>query len=81
MAQTPMMAKRQRRRQIRSSLCIDPEESAKAAGLRYVSDERPGIRRRRTGRGFTYLGVDGRPMRNLEAVSYTHLTLPTILRV
>ena len=38
----------------------DPVESAEEAGLRYVSDAAPGIRRRRTGRGFTYIGVDGR---------------------
>jgi DNA topoisomerase I len=37
----------------------DPVESAEEAGLRYVSDTSPGIRRRRSGRGFTYVGVDG----------------------
>jgi len=34
------------------------------AGLRYVSDEGPGIRRRRAGRGFSYLGSDGRRLRD-----------------
>ncbi len=29
------------------------------AGLRYVSDEQPGIRRRRCGRGFSYVAPDG----------------------
>lgn len=38
----------------------DPVESAKAAGLRYVSDESPGIRRKRSGKGFTYLDTEGR---------------------
>jgi len=38
----------------------DPVESAKAAGLRYVSDDRPGIRRKRRGKGFIYLDTDGR---------------------
>jgi DNA topoisomerase-1 len=33
--------------------------AARSAGLRYVSDEQPGIHRRRCGRGFTYLGPDG----------------------
>src|ERR1043166_4867898 len=33
--------------------------SAAAAGLRYVSDSMPGIRRHRHGRGFTYVGPDG----------------------
>jgi DNA topoisomerase-1 len=34
-------------------------ESAKAAGLRYVSDTRPGIRRRKADAGFEYVGPDG----------------------
>ncbi len=37
----------------------DPEESAEEAGLRYVTDAEPGIRRRRAGRGFAYTGPDG----------------------
>ena len=37
----------------------DPELSAEEAGLRYVSDAMPGIRRRRAGTGFTYIGPDG----------------------
>jgi DNA topoisomerase-1 len=42
----------------------DPTESAEAAGLRYVSDASPGIRRRRSGRGFSYVGPDGRTVRD-----------------
>ena len=38
--------------------------SARAAGLRYVSGEGPGISRRRRGKGFEYLGVDGKPVRD-----------------
>jgi len=39
----------------------DPARAAAdAAGLRYVSDAAPGIRRRRSGAGFAYLGPDGR---------------------
>jgi DNA topoisomerase-1 len=38
--------------------------SAQAAGLRYVSDAQPGIRRVRSGRGFRYLSPDGRPLRD-----------------
>jgi DNA topoisomerase-1 len=41
-----------------------PIESAKAAGLRYTSDTRPGIRRRRNGSGFVYLTAEGRPIRS-----------------
>jgi DNA topoisomerase-1 len=44
----------------------DPIASARAAGLRYVSDQQPGIRRQRTGRGFSYLGVDGQRIRAAE---------------
>lgn len=39
---------------------IDPRDAAETAGLRYVSDEEPGIRRRKSGKGFTYTGPDGR---------------------
>ena len=39
---------------------MEPIESARAAGLRYVSDAGPGIRRRRAGEGFRYLRPDGR---------------------
>jgi DNA topoisomerase I len=37
--------------------------SAKAAGLQYVTDSEPGIRRRRVGRGFSYLDPDGQVIR------------------
>jgi DNA topoisomerase-1 len=42
----------------------DPAESAQAAGLRYVSDASPGIARRRSGRGFSYVAPDGRLLRD-----------------
>jgi len=45
-----------------------PERSAQAAGLRYVSDIQPGIRRQRAGRGFCYRGVDGTPIRDPEVL-------------
>jgi DNA topoisomerase-1 len=38
---------------------IEPPQAAQAAGLRYVSDEQPGIRRQRWGRGFSYLDAKG----------------------
>ena len=40
-------------------ILTDPVESAKAAGLRYVTDAKPGIRRQRRGKGFRYLSPDG----------------------
>jgi len=42
--------------------------SAAAAGLRYVTDAMPGIRRHRHGRGFTYVGPDGEVIRSREAL-------------
>jgi DNA topoisomerase-1 len=42
----------------------DPHDSARLAGLRHSSDDRPGIARRRAGRGFTYRGPDGRTIRD-----------------
>lgn len=36
-----------------------PEHSARIAGLRYVSDEEPGLKRRRHGRGFALLDPEG----------------------
>jgi DNA topoisomerase-1 len=38
----------------------DPIAAAKAAGLRYVNTDSPGVRRRRAGKGFAYLSSDGR---------------------
>jgi DNA topoisomerase-1 len=38
---------------------VDSQDAAESAGLRYVSDARPGIRRRRSGKGFKYLRPDG----------------------
>src|SRR5438067_1402668 len=42
----------------------DPVEAARAAGLRYVTDAAPGIRRKRAGKRCSYLGLDGKPLRD-----------------
>jgi DNA topoisomerase-1 len=42
----------------------DVLEAAQDAGLRYTSDDRPGIRRVRAGRGFRYVGADGTAIRD-----------------
>lgn len=42
----------------------DPIEAAKAAGLRYVTDASPGIRRKRVGKNFSYIGLNGKPIRD-----------------
>jgi DNA topoisomerase I len=38
---------------------VDPRDAAESAGLRYVSDGRPGIRRKKAGTGFSYARADG----------------------
>jgi DNA topoisomerase-1 len=40
----------------------EPVVAAKAAGLRYVTDDKPGIRRERQGDGFTYIDKAGDPV-------------------
>jgi DNA topoisomerase-1 len=42
--------------------------SAAAAGLRYVTDAMPGIRRHRHGRGFTYISPDGVVIKSRDAI-------------
>ncbi len=44
----------------------DPRRIARAAGLRYVTDSEPGIRRRRCGKGFSYRDPDGTTIRDPE---------------
>ena len=46
----------------------DPAAAAQAARLRYVRDDRPGIRRVRAGRGFRYVGPDGKPVGDAETL-------------
>lgn len=48
----------------RPVVSADSVASAKIASLRYVSDLTPGIRRIRKGRGFVYLGIDGKVIRD-----------------
>jgi DNA topoisomerase I len=48
---------------------VDPRDAAESAGLRYVNDARPGIHRRKSGKGFTYSRPDG-----------STLTEPNVLR-
>jgi DNA topoisomerase I len=40
-------------------MIVDPKVAAESAGLKYVTDARPGIRRRKSGKGFTYTRADG----------------------
>ncbi|SNT33581.1 DNA topoisomerase-1 [Granulicella rosea] len=47
----------------------DPAEAARAAGLRYVSDARPGIHRVRHGKTFRYTQPDGSPLRDAKTLA------------
>src|SRR3712207_1003237 len=40
-------------------LYADPAQSASAAGLRYIPDNKPGLTRQKKGKGFTYLDTKG----------------------
>src|SRR2546430_536095 len=48
---------------------VDPVASARAAGLRYVSDQSPGLRRKRAGKGFTYVVGGGPTLRYAECIA------------
>jgi DNA topoisomerase-1 len=43
---------------------VDPREAAESAGLVYVNDEEPGIRRERKGDAFVYLRPNGDPLKD-----------------
>ncbi len=47
----------------------DARAIARAAGLRYATDARPGFSRRRSGRGFNYRDADGRTIRDRETLA------------
>ena len=47
---------------------VDSKDAAEFAGLRYVSDARPGIRRRKAGKGFSYTRVDGSRLSELDVL-------------
>jgi DNA topoisomerase-1 len=52
-----------------AELLLDPTLSAKAAGLRYVYDTRPGIARKRSGKGLRYIDPDGRAVRDKDILA------------
>jgi DNA topoisomerase-1 len=53
---------------VRAPLIIGLAASARAAGLRYVSDATPGIRRKRAGRHFSYVAPDGAAVTDRDTV-------------
>jgi DNA topoisomerase I len=48
---------------------LPEQQSARDAGLRYVTDDTPGISRRRTAHGFRYLTPEGRALRRRETLA------------
>ena len=56
-------------RKRRLEIVTDPVESAKAAGLRYVTDTKPGIQRKPWRKSFRYLDPSGAIVRDVETLS------------
>jgi len=54
----------------------DPRVSARAAGLTYSSDERPGIRRIGRGKSFRYVLPNGKPVKRTDLVRIRSLVIP-----
>ncbi|WIJ24486.1 DNA topoisomerase IB [Devosia sp. RR2S18] len=48
---------------------VNPEQAAEAAGLVYVSEEHPGIRRRKSGNGFSYRSPEGTVVKDKDVLS------------
>jgi DNA topoisomerase I len=60
-----------------STELVDPIKSAKASGLRYVTDSSPGITRHRVGAGFKYIDPRGRRLRSAELLRrFRSLAIP-----
>lgn len=49
-------------------ILTDPVESSKAAGLRYVTDAKPGITRKKWGKSFRYFDKDGKQIKDEETL-------------
>jgi len=56
--------KKRRTRTAKHERLAEPQAAAKAAGLRYVDDSQPGIRRVRNGTSFRYVGERGNVIKN-----------------
>src|SRR6478735_1460167 len=53
-----------------------PQSSARAAGLRYVSDREPGFARRRRGKGFQYIDAEGGSLSSEQVERIEALAIP-----
>ncbi|MCA1662778.1 MAG: DNA topoisomerase IB [Myxococcales bacterium] len=54
---------------VRRQIVLDPVKAAEDAGLRWVSDDAPGIRRVRAGKGFRYVDAEGKTVRDDKTVT------------
>ena len=55
----------------------DPKSTAKAVGLRYVSDSQPGFTRKSSARGFSFYNADGELIKNKELIQrFNKLVIP-----
>jgi len=54
----------------------DPQASARAAGLTYTSDGKPGIRRVKAGRSFRYVDARGKPVKTGDVNRIRALVIP-----
>src|ERR1700761_4245036 len=55
----------------------DPKITAKAAGLRYVSDSKPGYTRKKAGKGWSFYDADGALVKDKELIHrFTRLVIP-----
>jgi DNA topoisomerase-1 len=58
-------------------MIVDPPQSAERAGLIYVTDDEPGITRRRAGKGFIYYDTNGQRITDRDALDrLRHLAIP-----
>ena len=49
-------------------IIVDPKQSSREAGLRYVTDTKPGITRKRRGKSFQYFDSDGKRIKDEETL-------------
>lgn len=55
----------------------DPKVTAKAVGLRYVSDSTPGYIRKKAGKGWSFYDADGKQVKDKELIErFTKLVIP-----
>ena len=64
-----------------ATIKLDNVRHAREAGLVYVSDDSPGITRKRSGKGFTYISASGRTIRDSQTLLRIHaLAIPPAYR-